>query len=66
MISSVLNKSLGSLGSERYNFSMTFSPKYDRAKDIMSKRDNNIAFGIFAGLSGLITVAIGLVLKGLS
>ena len=53
-------------GSERYNFAMTFSPKYDRAKDIMSKRDNNIAFGIFAGLSGLITVAIGLVLQGLS
>ena len=53
-------------GNRRYNFATTFSPTYDRAKDIMSTRDNNISFGIFAGLSGLITVAIGLVLQGLS
>ena len=55
-------------GDTRYNFATTFSraSTYDRAKDIMSKRDNNISFGIFAGLSGLITVAIGLVLQGLS
>jgi hypothetical protein len=53
-------------GDTRYNYAMTFSPTYDRAKDIMSKRDFNISFGIFAGLSSLITVAIGLVLQGLS
>ncbi len=54
------------IGDKRYNFAASFSPGYDRAKDIMSKRDNNISFGIFGGLSGLITVAIGLILQGLS
>ena len=53
-------------GDTRYNFATTFTPRYDRAKDIMSTRDNNISFGIFAGLSGLITPAIGLVLQVLS
>ena len=55
-------------GNTRYNFAKTFSraSTYDRAKDIMSKRDDNIAFGIFAGSSGLITFAMGLVLQGLS
>jgi len=53
-------------GKERYNFAVTFSRGYDRAKDIMAQRDNNISFGIFAGLSGLITVVIGLVLRGLA
>ena len=55
-------------GNTRYNFAKTFprASTYDRAKDIMSKRDDNIAFGIFAGSSGLITLAMGLVLQGLS
>ncbi len=54
------------LGNTRYNFAATLSrvSMYDRAKGVMSNRDDNLSFVTIAGLSGLVTVVIGLILQG--
>lgn len=51
-------------GNTRYNFGGTLSrqPAYDRAKFIMSNRDDNLSFITFAGLNGLTTIILGVVL----
>ena len=51
-------------GNTRYNFGGTLSrqPAYDRAKFIISNRDDNLSFATFAGLNGLMTIILGVVL----
>jgi hypothetical protein len=52
------------IGDARYNFAATFSRTStdDYAKSIMPYRDGYLSFAAIAGLSGLITVVIGLII----
>lgn len=53
------------IGDARYNFAATFShtSKDDQTKSITPYRDGYMSFAAIAGLSGLITVVIGIIIR---